>query len=89
MTLDFNDVKTAEELHELLRVQLRFPEYYGRNFDALWDCIRDPEQSNIPPLLEITGLSALALVLPREAQLLRECLEELPFERPDIEVHIT
>lgn len=37
--LDFTEIKTEEELHDYLQAVLDLPHYYGRNLDALWDCI--------------------------------------------------
>ncbi len=37
--LDFTNVATKEELHALLKRELGFPEYYGNNLDALYDCL--------------------------------------------------
>lgn len=88
LTLDFSKVQTSDELHSLVADKLEFPSWYGRNFDALWDCIRDPQLSNIPVELCVTGLSDLARRLPREAQLIRECFAELPLERPEVHIRL-
>ena len=37
--VDFNGVKTEEELHQALKDGLNLPYYYGMNMDALWDCL--------------------------------------------------
>ena len=34
-------IETREQLHETLARQLAFPEHYGRNLDALFDCLSD------------------------------------------------
>ena len=86
--LDVGGIATEEQLHSLLREQLGFPDHSGCNFDAFWDCITDPGQSRMPATLRVLGLDALASALPREARLLRECLEELSLERPEIHVEI-
>ena len=39
--LDFSNYHSIEELHEALKSAFRFPDYYGANLDALWDCMRD------------------------------------------------
>ena len=39
ITLDFNGIKTLWELHEYFKTVFQLPEYYGRNMDALWDCL--------------------------------------------------
>ena len=37
--LDFIQFETKEEVHEFLSQTLGFPEYYGRNLDALYDLL--------------------------------------------------
>jgi RNAse (barnase) inhibitor barstar len=42
------DWQKEDDLHEAFAIQLKFPAYYGRNLDALNDCLGDlviPEQS--------------------------------------------
>jgi hypothetical protein len=53
-------IDTKEELLSQLAERLRFPEYFGRNWDALGDCLRDLEwlgerrvvirHSDLPPV---------------------------------------
>ena len=40
VSLDFSHVKTYRELHEYFKTVFSLPDYYGRNLDALWDCLR-------------------------------------------------
>jgi RNAse (barnase) inhibitor barstar len=84
--LDLAQTSTSDELHELLAARLGFPNSYGRNWDAFWDCIRDPEQSRMPATLYIRGWPALAQILPRDATKLRSLLSELADERHDCHV---
>ncbi len=37
--LDFAGIQTKEELHDYLAEKLELPSYYGRNLDALYDCL--------------------------------------------------
>lgn len=39
--IDCCTVRTREDLHKLLRESLGFPEWYGNNLDALYDCLTD------------------------------------------------
>ncbi len=33
------EIKSQEELHQLLAEKLQFPDHYGCNLDALYDCL--------------------------------------------------
>lgn len=37
--LDGAACKTQEELHNQLKEVLHLPDHYGKNLDALWDCL--------------------------------------------------
>jgi len=84
--IDVSDVMTSEDLHDLLRDRLAFPGWYGRNWDAFWDCARDPEISVMPAVLCIRGWQQLETRLPRDAKELRQCLDDLGTERQDVQV---
>lgn len=38
--LDGAAMTTVALLHRQLQERLRFPDYYGANLDALWDCLQ-------------------------------------------------
>ncbi len=40
-TVDFSKVEIYSEVHEVLMRDLDFPNYYGCNLDALYDCLTD------------------------------------------------
>ena len=37
--MDFSSCKYLGEIHEIIRNELELPEWYGANFDALWDAV--------------------------------------------------
>ena len=39
--IDATKMQTAEKLHEFLLKELEFPEWYGKNLDALFDCLTE------------------------------------------------
>jgi RNAse (barnase) inhibitor barstar len=80
ITIDVAGVTNREELHALLAEAFAFPDYYGHNWDAFDECIRDVV---LPPRIHIRGVDALHAQLPREADLLRQCVRAFVEERPD------
>jgi len=38
--LDFGNCRFLGEIHQVLKKKFGLPDYYGENWDALWDCLR-------------------------------------------------
>ena len=47
ITLNGNVLANAAKVHDYLMEMLEFPEYYGKNLDALYDCLTDLENVEI------------------------------------------
>ena len=45
--LDMRELRTCGALHAALAEQFSFPEYYGRNLDALFDCLTDLPEAEL------------------------------------------
>ncbi len=88
-TLDLSQARSKQALHNVLAKGLGFPNYYGMNWDAFWDCVRDDDQSRLPRHLVLAGMAQLQQALPREAEMLRRLLRELQQERPSLRVTIS
>lgn len=41
ITIDCTGIENKQQLHRLLARELSFPDYYGHNLDALFDCLTD------------------------------------------------
>lgn len=78
ISLDFVEVKTYWELHELFKTTFQLPNYYGRNLDALWDCLYCCYDSNTTILLK--NCSAVPEDLQSEVELVKELFRELQEE---------
>jgi len=73
LNVDVGSVTSHQELHSLLKDVFHFPDYYGKNWNAFDECIRDVE---LPARIEIVGLKALQARLPGEADLLQRCVSD-------------
>ncbi len=38
-TIDGRQIKDEEDFHHIIKQVLDFPDFYGENLDALWDCL--------------------------------------------------
>ena len=47
ITLDGNLLADAAQVHDYLKELLEFPKYYGKNLDALYDCLTDLDNVEI------------------------------------------
>ena len=56
-TIDFTNVKCFLEMHKIIQKSLEFPDYYGCNWDAFWDCLTD--MYGEPIHIEIIGLDII------------------------------
>lgn len=39
VVLEGKDLISKVKVHQVLKDKLELPDYYGENFDALWDCL--------------------------------------------------
>ena len=56
-TVDFTNVNYYLEMHAIIWKTLDFPEYYGCNWSAFWDCLTD--MYGDPMHIEIIGLDVI------------------------------
>ena len=57
-TIDFTNINYYYDVHFTIRDSLDFPDYYGCNWDALWDCLREIAGDH-PIHIEIIGLDVV------------------------------
>ena len=71
--LDLTGCKDYHDFHQRIQKQLEFPEHYGANWDAFWDCInRDCEVD----VVIVVGSGTVAKELQPLVQTMIEILEE-------------
>ena len=80
--IDLADVQSLDRLHDMLMTSLDFPGWYGKNWDAFWDGITGLVE--MPITLRLSGWSQFAKRFPRDAKIMRECLNDMSKEYPEI-----
>lgn len=86
LVIDFSSVKTYDELHDLLKEKFGFPEYYGKNLDALWDCIGEvfiwgeKEERTI----ELYGVSSIREDLQNQMSGILRIFQDVHAENPKV-----
>jgi ribonuclease inhibitor len=87
LEIDVGTAKTPQQLHDLLSEAFQFPDYYGSNWDAFDECIRDIA---VPSIIQISHFEMLRPRLPKEAELMSDCLEDFAqSHEPKITVRIS
>ena len=84
--IELHGVQTSEDLHYLLQTKLRFPSWYGCNWDAFWDSITG--LVTMPRTLQLSGWAEFEARLPRDAQHMRQCLREMAEKYPNDAAHV-
>lgn len=75
--LDGNMIQSKDHLHDILARELELPEYYGRNLDALHDCLTELHTDTVITAVNFSQLPAdLQLYADRLLRVLRDSAEE-------------
>ncbi|MBQ7343911.1 MAG: barstar family protein [Clostridia bacterium] len=87
-TIDFSNVNYYLEMHAVIRDSLGFPAFYGCNWDAFWDCLR--EISGEPVHILIRGLEIIQdKKFGNEADIFIDILKEFKHYENDKFANIT
>lgn len=79
-------IETREQLHDTLAAQLSLPAYYGRNLDALYDCLTDIHEDTQLQLAHAEELFAhLGVYADVFQSVLRDACDENPHLRLNCE----
>lgn len=83
ITLDLKSVKTPAEAQDFLKAALAFPDYYGKNLDALYDMLTQWDRgATLQLLLPATPAEGIRDYLPR----LRRVFEDAARQNPRLQV---
>lgn len=81
LILDGSTIRDISEVHDRFAQALHFPDYYGRNLDALHDCLTDPHE---PVYVIVFHRDALVEKLGRRGEALMELLRMTEKETPSV-----
>ena len=68
--VDFTNAKEFDDLHEILMEKLEFPDFYGMNIPALWDCLTGFIE--LPISVVLKGLNSSSRDLENEKSLIKK-----------------
>lgn len=70
--LDFKNINSKEELHTYLQQQLHLPDNYGKNLDALHDCLSEKREKYC---IRLEHFEELRMILGEYADTLLQVLK--------------
>lgn len=79
--LDLTDCKDWEDLHNRISTLFAFPDYYGKNWDAMWDCLNDLFRKDDYGEIIIRGTSTMPEEMKEDVEDLKAVLSDLCAKR--------
>ena len=83
--IDLAGADSREELHDRIEEGLPVPEWYGRNLDALYDILTEPEFGG-DCLIRFTGCEDLRENMPRYLAAMKQMCRAAGEENPGLTV---
>jgi len=78
--IELGDIESVAQLHARLMVQLQFPDWYGKNWDAFWDAITALVE--MPLVLRLKSWMEFERRFPSDAKTMANCLEDAVRQYP-------
>ena len=88
IVLDFTDCHRLGEIHAVLKNGFGLPDYYGENWDALWDCLDGLFWDRGPFYVEIKGFLSLKKELRSYCMTMLEIFDDLHKETPNVKFKV-
>ena len=83
--IDGNGITSRSELHDVLTVELNLPDWYGRNLDALYDCLTDRQEET---RILIKNRECLEHTMGKYAFSLMQALHRASKDNPRVQTEI-
>ena len=82
--LDFTGVKDWWKIHEILKEKFGLPDYYGKNWSALWDCLDGLFLDDGEVVVKIYGFNSFDEELREYCNKMLEVFDRVHKETPNI-----
>lgn len=82
--IDLSRCRYLGELHLLLKEKFGLPEYYGENWDALWDCMDGRFGDCDEVIIEVSGYNEMNEELQTGCRTMLEIFEEVEAKTPHV-----
>ena len=83
-TIDFTKVEHYSDMHLIIREVLDWPEYYGCNWDAFWDCLTDMITLDGKLHIEVIGLDVIKKKFDDSADMIVKILKKFKPSTPSL-----
>ena len=88
IVLDFTGCRHLGEVHLILKTKFGLPEYYGENWDALWDCLDGLFYDRGEFAVKIYGFMSLPDDLREYCEAMLEIFEDVHRDTPNVTVEL-
>lgn len=82
--LDFSGCKAPWQAHAILKEKFGLPEYYGANWDALWDCLDGLFEDDGPIRVEIRGYQSMPAAMRQYFVAMLEVFDDVHEKTPNV-----
>ena len=82
--LDFTGCKNLREIHSILKNKFGFPDYYGKNWSALWDCLDGLFLDEGEVIVKIYGFNSLEDELREYCVSMLEVFDDVHERTPNV-----
>ena len=81
--LDFTGCKHDSEIHKVLKKGFGVPDYYGENWDAVWDYLDYGYHGSVR--VEVYGLHMLPKEFDEDIKIMLEIFDDVHADTPNVE----